>query len=281
MNMSLHKKKRMSRTAAYVVLSICCFFTLFPCALVIFLSLRSRQDIIRQGAFGLPEVWQWQNYADAWRVGRFSQYFMNSVFVSVFTVAGVLVFALFGAYAFTCMKFRGRALLETVMMVGLVLPVEIIVIPLFYDLKSMGLMDTLWSIILPSIAMNMAFGIFLLRGFIQDIPGSLLESARIDGSNEWQNIRYIILPLVKPALISLLIFVFMSSWNSFMLPNIMIKSEAMRTLPLGLDFFRGKNNTNVPLTAAASNIIAAPVILIYLVFQRNMIRGMMVGAVKE
>jgi raffinose/stachyose/melibiose transport system permease protein len=129
--------------------------------------------------------------------------------------------------------------------------------------------------------MNLPFGIFLLRAFIRDIPVSLLEAARIEGSNEWQNIRYIIFPLVMPALISLLIFVFMSSWNSFMLPNIMIKSERMRTLPLGLDFFRGKNSANIPLSAAACNIIALPVVIIYLIFQRSMIRGMMLGAVKE
>jgi raffinose/stachyose/melibiose transport system permease protein len=169
----------------------------------------------------------------------------------------------------------------TMIMVGLVLPVELVAIPLFYNLKSMGLIDTLWAIILPTIAINLAFGTFLLRGFIKDIPDSILESARIDGTNEFQNIWYIILPLIRPALISLLVFVFMYSWNGFMLPNIMIRSEAMRTMPLGLNFFRGKYNYNIPLSAAACNIIAMPVIVIYLIFQRNMIRGMMAGAVKE
>lgn len=279
--MSINKKNRRVRAAGYAILSFCCLFTLLPCALIIMISLRTKQEMIRQGAFGIPEFLHWENYTNAWRIGRFSQYFMNSVIVSVFTVAGVLFFALLAAYAFSSLKFRGRAFLETLMMLGLILPLEIVIIPLFYDLKSMGLMDTLWAVILPEIAMSMAFGIFLLRGFIKDIPDAMLEAARIDGSNEWQNLRYIIVPLIVPALISLLIFVFMSSWNGYILPNIMIKSESMRTLPLGLDFFRGKNTQNIPLTAAASNIIAMPVVAIYLIFQRSMIRGMMVGAVKE
>ena len=102
----------------------------------------------------------------------------------------------------------------------------------------------------------------------------------MDGTNEWQTLWYIVTPIIKPALISLLIFPFMWSWNAFMLPNIMIKSETMRTLPLGLDFFRGKNSQNIPLISAASNIIALPVIIVYLTFQKNLIKGMMVGAVK-
>lgn len=279
--MSKKKKSMLMKTGAYTFLGFCCLCTLLPCALIILISLRTKQEIIQQGAFGIPEVWHWENYANAWRIGRFSQYFMNSVIISVITVAGVLALTLLAAYAFSTMKFKGRGVLETLMMLGLILPQEIVIIPLFYDLKSMGLIDTLWAVILPSIAMNLAFGIFLLRGFIKDVPPAMLEAAKIDGCNEWQNLRFIITPLIIPALISLLIFVFMSSWNGFILPNIMIKSESMRTLPLGLDFFRGKNTQNIPLTAAASNIIALPVVLIYLMFQRNLIRGMMVGAVKE
>jgi raffinose/stachyose/melibiose transport system permease protein len=273
--------KKIKKITAYIFLTFCAFFTVIPAILTFLISIRTRQDLVRNGAFGLPEVFQWGNYAEAWRIARFSTYFWNSVFVSVVTVAGVLVFSLFASYAFALLKFRFRSILEIIMMVGLVLPLEIVIIPLFYDLRTMGLLDTLWAVILPTISMTLAFGIFLLGGFIRDIPASLLESARIDGSNEWQNIYHIVIPLIRPALISLLIFVFMDSWNGFMLPNIMINSDASRTLPLGLDFFRATYTNIIPLTAAASNMIALPVIIIYLTFQRNMIRGLMVGAVKE
>lgn len=274
------RKKKNYKPAVYAALIFCCLCTLIPCMLIIITSLRTTKEIVQSGMFGNITALHWENYAQAWKVGRFSTYFFNSIVISFFSVLGVLLFSLLGAYALAILKFRGKSIFKTLIVMGLVIPLEIIVIPLFYDMQSMGLMDTHWAIILPTIAMNVPFGTFLLSGFIKDIPPSLLESARMDGSTEWKSLWYIVAPIIKPALISLLIFTFMWSWNAFMLPNIMIKSESMRTLPLGLDFFRGKNTQNIPLIAAASNIIALPVVIIYLVFQKNLIKGMMVGAVK-
>lgn len=274
------KKKKNYKPAVYAALFVCCFFTLVPCVLIIITSLRTTSEIVKSGLFSNITTLHWENYIQAWQVGHFSTYFLNSIIISFFSVVGILLLSLLGGYAMAVLKFKGKGIYKTLIVMGLVIPLEIIVIPLFYDMQSMGLMDTHWAIILPTIAMNVPFGTFLLSGFIKDIPASLLESARIDGSTEWKNLWYIVAPIIKPALISLLIFTFMWSWNAFMLPNIMVKSEAMRTLPLGLDFFRGKNTQNIPLIAAASNIISLPVIIMYLVFQKNLIKGMMVGAVK-
>lgn len=274
------KKKKNYKPAVYAALIFFCICTLVPCILMILTSLRTTAEIVRNGLFSNITTLHWENYLQAWKVGHFSRYFYNSIIVSFFSVVGVLLFSLLGAYALAVLHFRGKGIYKTMIVMGLVIPLEIIVIPLFYDMQSIGLMDTHWAVILPTIAMNIPFGIFLLSGFIKDIPASLLESARIDGASEWRTLWKIVLPIIKPALISLLIFTFMWSWNAFMLPNIMIRSEEMRTLPLGLDFFRGKNTQNIPLTAAASNIIAMPVIIIYLIFQKNLIKGMMVGAVK-
>lgn len=274
------KKRKNYKPLVYLVLCFFCVCTLIPCVLIVITSLRTTQEIVKDGLFGNITTLHWENYIEAWQVGRFSTYFFNSVFVSFFSVTGVLLFSLLGAYALAKLNFKGKSVYKTLIVMGLVIPLEIIVIPLFYDMQSMNLMDTHWAIILPTIAMNVPFGTFLLSGFIKDIPSSLLESAKIDGASEWKTLWRIVAPIIKPALISLLIFVFMWSWNAFMLPNIMVRSEEMRTLPLGLDFFRGKNTQNTPLIAAASNIISLPVIIIYLVFQRNLIKGMMVGAVK-
>ena len=275
----MHKKKNYT-PIVYIVLGFCCLCTLVPCILIVVTSLRVTKEIIQSGLFGNITVLHWENYIEAWNVGHFSQYFLNSVIIAFWSVIGVIVLSVLGAYALANLNFKGKKIFKTLILMGLVIPLEIIVIPLYYNIQSIGLMDTHWAVILPSIAMTVPFGIFLLSGFITDIPKALVESARIDGSNEFQNLWYIIIPIIKPALISLLIFTFMWTWNGFMLPNIMIKSEAMRTLPLGLDFFRGKNNQNIPLIAAASNMIALPVIIIYLIFQKNLIKGMMIGAVK-
>lgn len=274
------RKKKNYTPAVYAVLCFCCLCTLVPCVLIVITSLRTTAEIVQSGLFGNIQKLHWENYIQAWKVGHFPKYLFNSLFISLFSVIGVLLFSLLSSYAMSCLKFKGRNLFQTLIVMGLVIPLEIIVIPLFYDMKSMGLMNTHWAVILPTIAMNVPFGTFLLSGFVKEIPASLLESARMDGTNEWQTLWYIVAPIIKPALISLLIFTFMWSWNAFMLPNIMIKSETMRTLPLGLDFFRGKNSQNIPLISAASNIIALPVIIVYLTFQKNLIKGMMVGAVK-
>lgn len=273
-----HKKRNLR--IVYIILGFCCLCTLVPCALIVITSLRTTKEIIQSGLFGNITTLHWENYAEAWRVGRLSKYLFNSVYISFFSVIGTLLFSLLGAYTLANLQFRGKKIFQTFILAGLVIPLEIIIIPLYYDMQSMHLMNSHWAVILPTIAMNIPFGIFLLSGFIQDIPGSLIESARIDGANEWQTLWRIVTPIIKPALISLLIFIFMWSWNAFMLPNIMVRSESLRTLPLGLDFFRGKHTQNIPLIAAASNMIALPVIIIYLVFQKNLIKGMMVGAVK-
>ncbi|MCI6018121.1 MAG: carbohydrate ABC transporter permease [Clostridiales bacterium] len=274
------RKKKNLKPAVYAALVFCCLCTLVPCVLIVITSLRTTGEIVRDGLFGNITTLHWENYIEAWKVGHFSTYFLNSIFITFFSVLGVLLFSLIGAYAMAVLNFKGKGIYKTLIVMGLVIPCEIIVIPLFYDMQSMGLMDTHWAVILPTVAMNIPFGTFLLSGFIKDIPKSLLESARMDGASEWRTLWKIVMPIIKPALISLLIFIFMWTWNDFMLPNIMIRSQEMRTLPLGLDYFRGKNTQNIPLIASASNIIALPVIIIYLVFQKNLIKGMMVGAVK-
>ena len=275
------KKKKLPRVIAYVFLVFCCLFTLLPLTLITMISLRTREGLIREGTFAIPEVWEWGNYVEAWVVGNFSQYFINSVIISTLTVSGIVLFSLLAAYALSTMNFRGRRVVIILIMIGLVLPVESVIIALFQNMRTMGLIDTHWSVVFPQISISLAFGIFLLSGFIKDIPTSVLEAARIDGSNKMQSLVHIVTPLIVPALVSLIIFAFIGSWNAYFLPNVMLRSDAMRTLPLGLDFFRGKNSINIPLTAAASNLMALPVMMVYFAFHRKMIRGMTVGAVKE
>ena len=133
------------------------------------------------------------------------------------------------------------------------------------------------------IALNIPFSVFLLKGFIKDVPKSLVESAvRIDGAKEITILWKVIAPIIKPAMVSVVILIFMWTWNDFMLSNIMLRDDRMRTLPLGLSFFKGKYTRDIPLlTSAASTIIMTPVLLVYLVFQKYMIKGLTMGAVKE
>lgn len=273
--------KVVKRIPTYGMLLIFSFATLVPFVWIFLTSLRTTKDLIKNGPFVIPDAYHWENYAKAWKAGHFALYYRNSILVAVFTVIGVLLLSLLGAYAFAALKFKGQSFWFTLVLLGLLIPLEPIIIPLFHNLKALKLLNTYAAVILPQIALGIPFGIFLLRGFIKDIPKALFESARMDGSTELKNLVYIVTPLIRPALVSLLIFTVMSSWNSFMLPTIMIQSDNLRTVPIGLNAFRGRYTIDVALTAAGANIIAAPVIVVYLIFQRNMIRGMMMGALKE
>ena len=135
------RKKKNYTPAVYAVLCICCLCTLVPCALIVITSLRTTAEIVQSGLFGNIQKLHWENYIQAWKVGHFPKYLFNSMYISLFSVIGVLLFSLLSSYAMSCLKFKGRNLFQTLIVMGLVIPLEIIVIPLFYDMKSMGLME--------------------------------------------------------------------------------------------------------------------------------------------
>jgi len=254
--------------------------TLLPFLLLIITSLRSMQDIVSNGPLALPEEWIFSNYPKAWKMGNFAVYYKNSIICAVVTVVCVLVLTLLGAYTFAFLNFHGKSFFFSLILLGLLIPFQQIMIPLFHQLKNLRLLNTLWAIILPQISLQIPFGIFLLRGFMRELPMSVIESARLDGANEWQTLFYVVTPLVRTSLVALLIFTTMSSWNNFMLPTIMVQKDSLRTVPVGLNYFKDQHFTDYPMMSAAANIIAFPIIAIYLVFQRRMIQGMTVGSIK-
>jgi raffinose/stachyose/melibiose transport system permease protein len=254
--------------------------TLIPFVFLIFTSLRSMPDIVTNGPLAWPEEFVFSNYARAWEIGNFAVYYKNSIITASLTVGSVLLLVLLGAHAFSYLEFHGKKLIFTLVLLGVLIPFQQIMIPLFHSLRGLKLLNTLWAIIMPQIAMQIPFGILLMRGFMRDLPASVIESARLDGANEWQTLVHIVAPLVRPALVSLLIFTAMSSWNNFILPTIMVQRDALRTVPVGLNYFKDQHFTDFPMMTAAAAIIAIPIVIVYLVFQRKMIQGMTLGSIK-
>lgn len=273
--------QKVKTTGAYIFLIISCVFTIGPMIFLLSLSLRTKPEIIKEGVLSLPSKLHFENYIKAWETGHFSTYFINSIIISLISVVGVVVFATLIAYAMAYYEFKGKKFVNVLILIGLIIPVEIVVIPLFYDMKFIGILGTRAPVYLTHIALNIPFSVFLLQGFVKDIPKSLVESGRIDGAGELTVLRKIIVPVIKPAIVSIVILIFMWTWNDFMLSNIMLRDDNIRTLPLGLSFFKGKFSRNIPLTSAASTIIMMPVLLVYLIFQKHMIKGLTLGAVKE
>jgi len=250
-----------------------------PILWVVLTGLKTSQRV-SLAPLSLPDEWMWSNFPTAWQVGHFSRYFQNSVLVAVPSTLSVLVLSLLAAYAFAILSFRGKQVLFTLFLAGLTVPESVLVIPLFYEALALKILNTLWALILPQIALSLPFAILLLYSFIRDLPRELLDAGRIDGCTDWTLLVNIVAPLCRPALLSLMVFNFMWAWNDFLLPMILIQNDKFRTLPVGLNYFQGRYLTNLPLLMAGATIAFLPVIVVYALFQRQFIKGITTGALK-
>lgn len=230
--------------------------------------------------FAIPTALTLDNIKKAWTTGKMNVYMVNSILVAIPRVLGVLILASLAGYAFGKLKFKGRDKIFLFMLFGMMIPIQAMVIPLYYNLQRLGLINTRLAMILPYFGISMPFGVFMMRAFFRDLPDALIESATIDGCNEFTTFIYIMAPLIKPALSALLVFEFMWSWNDMFLPMLVVYSDASRTLPMGLMFFFGKYTADHSLIAAGVTICTLPIVVIYTLFQKNFIQGMTAGAVK-
>lgn len=260
------------RHANYLILVVFSLFILWPLGLILTqaLSPGPGQSGIQPG-----------NFTEAWTVGHFDTYMLNSVQVTVVTVAVAVAVSVLAGYAFGTMSFVGSTPLFYLFLLGIMVPTEAIIIPLYFDLRAMGLTDTILAVSAPQIAMSTAFGTYWMRTYFRSANRSVAEAARMDGAGTLRSLWSIQLPIARPALITLIVLLFMWTWNEFLIPLIMSPTGAMRTAPLGLAFFQGQHVTDTQLLAAGAVIVAFPVVAVYLFLQRHFIRGMLEGAVKD
>ena len=223
--------------------------------------------------FAIPTSLTLDNIKRAWTTGKMNVYMINSILVAIPRVLGVLLLSSLAGYAFGKLKFKGRDKIFSFMMFGMV-------IPLYYNLQQMGLINTRLAMVIPYFGLSMPFAVFMMRAFFRDLPDALIESATIDGCNEFTTFLYIMAPLIKPALSALLVFEFMWSWNDMFLPMLVVYNDTSRTLPLGLMFFFGKYTADHSLIAAGVTICTLPIVIVYTLFQKNFIEGVTAGAVK-
>jgi raffinose/stachyose/melibiose transport system permease protein len=268
---------RNEQAFGYVILGVFSLIALFPIAGIVLTAL---QDPGGGASFGSFDGLHFGNFADAWREGNFGSYLKSSVIVAVAVVGISGVLSIMSGYAFGMMRFRGSELLFYVFLLGLMVPMEAIIVPLYYDFRDRGLTDTYWALILPQIGTSVAFGTFWMRAFFRGVPRSLVEAARIDGASSWFTLWRVLLPLARPAVLTMTVLLFMWTWNEFLLALVMVSDEGLRTAPLGLSFFQGRNTSDLTLLSAGSVIVALPVVVLYVFLQRHFIRGMLAGAVK-
>jgi raffinose/stachyose/melibiose transport system permease protein len=269
----------LKRVVAYALLTLGCVVAIVPFVVTIFASLKTMPEIV-QGVFALPETPIWENYRQAWVQGRFGRFFFNSGVVAVAVVLPSVLLSAMTGYAFARFRFRASNLLFAYLLLGMVVPLQAMVVPLYYLLREMGLLDSLWALILPQIALSLSFGTLLMRQAFASIPGEIAEAATLDGANSWQALWQIMMPLSRPLIGTLALLFFIWTWNEFLLPLVVNIDPTYHTLPLGLLYFQQRYTANLPVIAAGSTIIFLPLTLVFIAFQKQLVRGLTQGAIK-
>ncbi|MFS0863071.1 carbohydrate ABC transporter permease [Fredinandcohnia sp. 179-A 10B2 NHS] len=206
-------------------------------------------------------------------------WFFNSLYIAVVVTIGVLLFDSMAGYVLAKKRFPGRNLIFWSIIATMMIPGQVTLVPLFIMVRNFGIMDTHWALIFPDLAM--VFGVFLMRQFMHSIPDELLDAAKIDGASEWKTYWSIVLPLAKPGLAALGIFTFMSVWNSFLWPIIVLNNADLYTLPVGLKTLQDANLASFKLLMSGAAVASIPMIIVFILFQRHFVKGLTLGGVKE
>lgn len=248
----------------------------FPFVWMLLTSLKSYQEFIAGQL--IPDILRFSNYLEAWRMAPFGRYFLNSIFISFMTVTAVLVTSTLAAYAFARIDFFGRDVLFMVFLATLMVPFEVTMIPNFILIRDLGWYDSYWAMIVPFSAS--VFGIFLLRQFFRTIPQDFYDAAVLDGCGHLRFLWEIVLPLSKPALITVGLFTFLGSWNALLWPLIVTRTQEIRPIMLGLAEFITEAGTQTQLLMAAATLTILPVIIFYFFAQREFIEGIAASGLK-
>jgi len=271
---------RREQLLSYAVLGVFAVIAIYPVLSIVLLAMHERSDLVT--GFAIPDSLNFGTFKDAWELGGFGRGLLNSFVVAASVSVVTAVLSTLAGYAFGAMRFRFSDALFYLLLLGLIFPYEATVIPLYYVFRDAGLTDSYWALILPQIGLSVPFGTFWMRAFFRSTPGSLVEASRLDGASSFVTLWRVLLPQAWPAITTMIVLVFMWTWNEFLLALVMIQSDELRTAPLGLALFAGANRSQDPtLTAAAAVLVALPVVIVYVFLQRTFIRGMFAGAVKE
>jgi multiple sugar transport system permease protein len=267
------KRKVLRGVAVYAVLTAIATCALFPILWAVSGSLKRTGEITSPTLF--PAQPQWSNYREVFAVMPFWRMFFNSVFYAGCISAGQVFFCSLAGYAFARLRFRGRDTLFVLYLGTLMVPLTVTVIPQFILMRTAGLTDTPWAMIVPGL-FGSAFGTYLMRQFFRTLPGELEEAAILDGCTPWQIYWRILLPHAKPAVMVLAVLTWVNVWNDFLWPLLMIQRNSISTLTLGLVRMQGEYVSRWPVLMAASVLILLPLLFVYVVAQRAFIRGIAV-----
>lgn len=270
------KKVNLLLSKTFIV--IMAIATLFPFVYMILASLMTYQEATSIPPTLIPQTLQWGNFAEAMKQAPFVRYFFNTILVAGVSTIGTVITSLLAAFAFVKLEFKFKNLVLTIMVALLMVPYEVVVFTNYQTIAKLGLLDTYSALIIPSLAS--VFYIFYLKEYLTSIPISYYKAAKVDGCSDLEFIWRILLPLAKPSLFTMGILSFINGWNSFLWPILVTNTKEMRLLSNGLSSFATETGTKVQLQMAASTISIVPILVLYMIFRKQIIRGVVKSGVK-
>lgn len=270
---------RGEKTVTWVILLVFTVVTLYPLMVLVSTAL----EPLNKGGLGISFVHSFSlsSFSYAWSAGDFSVYMRNTVIVTASVVVISALASVMAAYGIAQLRLRGSNMTLYVAILGFMLPTEALIVPLYYQFRSTGLLNTLWAMILPQAAQSIAFGVFWMTTAFRSLPRSLVEAAVLDGASHWRLLWKVLVPNVSPAIRTMAALVFLWTWNSFLLPLVMVSDPSRYVVTVGLSAFQGAHFSNYGALAAGSILTALPVVVVYLFSQRSFIAGMFAGSVIE
>jgi multiple sugar transport system permease protein len=271
---------RFGRIPVYLLLALGALITMGPFIIMVSTSLKPQAYVLETPPQIFPEDATFGNYATAWTSSGFARYFLNSTYVTILSVFGILLLSSMMAYSLSRFDFAGKRVVYWGLLLTLMIPGMMLIVPQFILAQDIGVINSHLGLILFYVAGQLAFSTFLLQSFFSQIPRELEEAMRMDGAGAWTIYWRLILPMSKPALATAGIFVFLSSWDEFIWALTIISDASLRTLPMAIALFQGQHATAWGLVFAASVIAVGPVIIVFVTFQRYFVAGIAEGAVK-
>ena len=279
MDNAMSPQRRALLGGKHLLLIVLSLLSLFPVILTISTALKSDEDV-RVNPFGLFSSFSFENIVTAWTVGSFGDYVLNSFLLSVPSTVLVVILSTMGGYTFARLPFPGRSICFYLVVLGLLVPFFTYMIPLYFQLRSMLLLDSLLGTNLVLATTGLSFGTFFMRAFFSDLPNELEQAARVDGASEWQIFLRVMMPLVTSGMGALAVFTFLQNWNNFLVPLLYLPGGNYRPLTTGLYLFLGGRSIDIGPLAAGTLITIVPVIVLFIALQRQVTEGFLSGAVK-
>lgn len=274
------KRKKITKPILWIVLIIVAVIQIFPLIWLLDFSLASSSEMFTNGLLIIPKKIQWDNYVKAFVDGNFLWYLKNSVLINGLAVLLVIVVSIMSAFACRRMKWKLSMFVKTLLLMGLMIPIHATLLPNYKIYSQLGLTDTIWALLIPYVAFSFPQGLFLMTSFMESIPVELEEAAVMDGCGIYRIIFQIITPMLKSSIATVAIMTFLNNWNEFMMASTYLSSDKWKTLPFSVLEFTGEYSSNYAVQFAVMALTAAPAVIVYIILNKHITKGVAMGAVK-